>query len=468
MPCSRLRLGASSSSWPRWRPARSGIGAGIGPATASRSSAGSAAWAAGQERIDVFPLRCIGAQQHLVAEGRQLDQPPLGQQVACGRRIALGQQAAQQAGVRADASAAPRARACCARPARPATCTTSWASRSPARKSTLCRPSSTPTIATRVRLGRSCPLASIWVPTRIAGRSSCSEASRCSKASRRRVVSRSTRSTGTSGNCAGQRFLQPLGALPLRLEVARIAAGAGGRHALAEIAVMADQLAPAGVQGQRAFAARAVGVPAAAVAQQHRRIATTVAEHQRLLAAGHACRATAAEQRRRQAVIQPLRAHVDDLHLRRADRARARAQVQAAVATGVDVGQRLQRRRAGAQHDRHAERARAHQRQVAGVIAEALLLLVGGVVLLVDDDQAGLRQRREHRRARAEDDPGLAARARSQARARSPSDRLECSTSTATPSRSRRRRTVCGASPISGTSSRACRPCASTCSISAR
>ena len=32
MPCSVWRLAASSSSWPRWRPARSGIGAGMGPA----------------------------------------------------------------------------------------------------------------------------------------------------------------------------------------------------------------------------------------------------------------------------------------------------------------------------------------------------------------------------------------------------------------------------------------------------
>ncbi len=46
----------------------------------------------------------------------------------------------------------------------------------------------------------------------------------------------------------------------------------------------------------------------------------------------------------------------------------------------------------------------AGDRQVAGVVAQAVLLLERAVVLLVDDDRPGARQRREQRRAGADDD----------------------------------------------------------------
>src|SRR5690606_23525866 len=42
-------------------------------------------------------------------------------------------------------------------------------------------------------------------------------------------------------------------------------------------------------------------------------------------------------------------------------------------------------------------------------IAKALLLLEGGVVLLVDNDEPGVRELREHGRARADDYPRRAA-----------------------------------------------------------
>src|SRR2546422_148407 len=45
----------------------------------------------------------------------------------------------------------------------------------------------------------------------------------------------------------------------------------------------------------------------------------------------------------------------------------------------------------------------------ARVIAHALVLLERAVVLLVDDDHAEVGERREHRRPRADRDPGLAA-----------------------------------------------------------
>src|SRR5688572_20886936 len=69
----------------------------------------------------------------------------------------------------------------------------------------------------------------------------------------------------------------------------------------------------------------------------------------------------------------------------------------------------LGRRRGRGQDDDAAAEPRAHDRQVAGVVAEAILLLVGRVVLLVDDDEAEPRDRREECRAGADDRPRLAA-----------------------------------------------------------
>jgi hypothetical protein len=107
---------------------------------------------------------------------------------------------------------------------------------------------------------------------------------------------------GHAGEVRDQGFLQPFGALALWLQLGAAAGGAGGGHRGAVVAVVADQHAAAGVQGHRAFAARAVGVPAAGVAQQHRRVAAAVAEHQRLLAARHGV-GHRRQQRGRQAVF---------------------------------------------------------------------------------------------------------------------------------------------------------------------
>ena len=61
---------------------------------------------------------------------------------------------------------------------------------------------------------------------------------------------------------------------------------------------------------------------------------------------------------------------------------------------------------AGEQHG--AVLTRPAQRDRPGVVARVALVLVGRVVLLVDDDQPDVGQRREHRRARPDADPGLA------------------------------------------------------------
>src|SRR6185503_9014146 len=70
----------------------------------------------------------------------------------------------------------------------------------------------------------------------------------------------------------------------------------------------------------------------------------------------------------------------------------------------------LRPRRRRAVHSNRALERRALGRDGARVVAWIGVLLVGGVVLLVDDDQPETGHRREDRRARADDDAGLAAR----------------------------------------------------------
>ena len=74
----------------------------------------------------------------------------------------------------------------------------------------------------------------------------------------------------------------------------------------------------------------------------------------------------------------------------------------------VDVVGALERRRRRAEDRDRARALRAHDRQIAPVVADALLLLERRVVLLVDDDDAQRAHRREHGRARAQRDADLA------------------------------------------------------------
>jgi hypothetical protein len=54
----------------------------------------------------------------------------------------------------------------------------------------------------------------------------------------------------------------------------------------------------------------------------------------------------------------------------------ALVQAQEAITSGVGVVQAFQRRRGGAEHDRDVFLSRAHQGQVAGVVAQAFLLFI--------------------------------------------------------------------------------------------
>ena len=110
-------------------------------------------------------------------------------------------------------------------------------------------------------------------------------------------------------------------------------------------------------------------------------------------------------------------------------------------------------RRRAAGHEHGAGDPRPLGGDRAGVVARVALVLVGAVVLLVDDDQAEPLERREDRRARADADAGLAARAA--ASTRRGARRRRASSAGPRPCRRSARRsatTICGVSPISGTS----------------
>jgi hypothetical protein len=204
-----------------------------------------------------------------------------------------------------------------------------------------------------------------------------------------------------------ERFLQPFGADALGLQRQPAAVRAGRRNRLARAAVVALQPPAAAVHRHRGVAAPALRAPAAVVAQQHRGVAAAILEHQDL-ATGRQRAADRRQQLRRQAGLQRSLAHVEHAHRGRPGHSGAVRQAQVRVAARAGVVQRFQRRGRAAEQDRHAQRLAAHQREVARVVADAVELLVAAVVLLVDDDQAGVRQRREHRRARADDHPRLA------------------------------------------------------------
>ena len=68
----------------------------------------------------------------------------------------------------------------------------------------------------------------------------------------------------------------------------------------------------------------------------------------------------------------------------------------------------FERRRGRAEHDHGVFHLAAHDGHVAGVVARRFLLLVSVLVLLVHDDEPERFDRRENRRARADDDAGTA------------------------------------------------------------
>ena len=64
----------------------------------------------------------------------------------------------------------------------------------------------------------------------------------------------------------------------------------------------------------------------------------------------------------------------------------------------------LQRRRGASQNHDAFLNLRAHDGDIARVIARRFFLFVGGLVFFIDDNQPEIFQRREHRAAGADDD----------------------------------------------------------------
>ncbi len=143
------------------------------------------------------------------------------------------------------------------------------------------------------------------------------------------------------------------------------------------------------------------------MAQQGRRKAAAVEKHQHLLTCCQGLADCLLHRTGNAAVQRPaLDVQTHEARLLRATC--ALIQAQQTVASGVGVVQAFQRRRGRAEHNRNVFLAGSHQRQVAGVVAQAFLLFIGAVVFFVDDDQAGVFHRREQCRARADNNVGFA------------------------------------------------------------
>ena len=187
----------------------------------------------------------------------------------------------------------------------------------------------------------------------------------------------------------GRLLLQPLDAGTDRYErVDRLALRTARRRRLREAAMMADQAAPEAVIDQPGIAVGTGQAKSALPAERERRVAATVEEQERLLAALDRAPHRLRQSRRDEAPARrTFEAQIDRLDGGKMRSAEAFRQVQAGVAAAPGVDLALDRRRGRHQHDRNGGFPRAHDRHVAGVIAHAVLLLVCRVVLLVDDDE---------------------------------------------------------------------------------
>ncbi len=182
-----------------------------------------------------------------------------------------------------------------------------------------------------------------------------------------------------SGKMQRRLLGQPLDARPAGGQrVGLVAGGADLRPRLDMAAVMADERGAEPVLDQPCGAVRALEPMAAGAAEGERRIAAPVEEQQRLLAA-LARRLHAGDRLLREppSARRPFAPQVDRRDLGHGRCAEARGEPQPAIAAGLGVETRLQRRRGGGQHDRRLLEPRPHDRHVAGVVDDAFFLLEG-------------------------------------------------------------------------------------------
>ena len=107
---------------------------------------------------------------------------------------------------------------------------------------------------------------------------------------------------------------------------------------------------------------------------------------------------------RREAVVEFQTTYVEDVHLRQLRGGMgAFGQLQQAVRAALRLVPALQAGRGTAQHDGAAALFRPPHRQIAGVVAQFVVLFERAVVFLIDHNQPDIRQRREHCQPRTDD-----------------------------------------------------------------
>ena len=247
--------------------------------------------------------------------------------------------------------------------------------------------------------GKSWPLATIWVPT------STPRAARLERARAPRAgVAACRRRAGTPGwPTLGELVLEALGAgaVAARSRPSRSASqrdGTRSRWPQWWQASRPSARCSTSATSQSGTSTRSPHDRQVRKFDQPRRLSSTIALRARRRSAS--CGARDAARRARLA-------HVDHLDRRQRRAVDALRQPQPRAARGSS-------RAAAWRCRRRARRPVVRARCAATaprVVARVALVLVGAVVLLVDDDQAERSQRREHRRARADADPRLAARA---------------------------------------------------------
>ena len=148
-------------------------------------------------------------------------------------------------------------------------------------------------------------------------------------------------------------------------------------------------------------------------AEDRRRVAAAVDEQDRLLAflepLLHRADESAREQRQR-ALLHRLDAQIDHVDVRELTRIDALLQLDETVFSRLRIEKTFERRRRRPEQADGLREFGAHHRDVAPVVARRLILLVSRLVLLIDDDEPEVLHGRENRRARADDDFGLAGR----------------------------------------------------------
>ena len=184
---------------------------------------------------------------------------------------------------RARTSARSRGPARVSRPARPATCVSSWKVRSAARKSGRCRPTSAATTPTSGTPGKSWPLATICVPTSTSSSPSRSRRSTIS-VGRGALRCRGRAARSARAGTRAHLLLDALGAEAEQRSVGRAAARAALGRRAAVLAVVAAQRAVGRVVDEPDVAVGAALGVAALEAQDPRREAAPVQEQDRLRA----------------------------------------------------------------------------------------------------------------------------------------------------------------------------------------